>query len=151
MSEKKSGAGRPTKYNPELNETVTNYCLLGATDEDLARFLSVDVSTIHRWKNEHQEFCDAIKRGKEDADAQVVRSLYKRALGYEYVEVKKETSDNGVKDTKTTRVIVPDTTAQIFWLKNRQPKLWRDKQELDHTSSDGSMSAPKTINLVAKE
>lgn len=144
----KNKVGRPTKYKDEYCELAFNYCLLGATDEDLARFFDVDESTINRWKIEHDEFCESIKKGKDEADALVARSLYQRAIGYQYLEKKRESSDQGgVKDSVTTKEVVPDTTAQIFWLKNRQPKLWRDKQEVDHQSSDGSMT-PTKIEMV---
>lgn len=127
----KNKVGRPTKYKNEYCELAFNYCLLGATDEDLARFFEVSESTINQWKIEHIEFSESIKKGKDEADALVARSLYQRAVGYQYLEKKKEISDQGgVKDSVTTKEVVPDTTAQIFWLKNRQPKLWRDKQDI---------------------
>lgn len=136
MTEVNKG-GRPTKYNPEMNEIVTNYCLLGATEEDLARFLDVSTSTITNWKNEYPEFLASIKKGKEQADSLVAKSLFKRAIGYRYKEIKNEESENGIKDTVTDKEVPPDTTAQIFWLKNRQPKLWRDKQV---TEIEGSVT-----------
>lgn len=55
----------------------------------------------------------------------------KRALGYEYIEYSEEHSDDGIKIKKTTKQVVPDTTAQIFWLKNRRPDLWRDKRDIE--------------------
>lgn len=124
--------GRPTKYKDEYCELAFNYCLLGATDEDLARFFDVHESTINQWKIDYVEFSESIKRGKYEADALVARSLYQRAVGYQYLEKKKEISDQGgVKDSVTTKEVVPDTTAQIFWLKNRQPEKWRDKPIVD--------------------
>ena len=149
MSEKNKG-GRPTKYREEFNELAYNYCLLGARDEDLARFFEVDISTITRWKHEQDGFYASIKSGKDEADALVAKSLFKRAIGYEFTEVKKETSESGIKDTVTIKEVAPDTTAQIFWLRNRQPKLWTNKQEIDHTSSDRSMS-PSNIHSLTDE
>lgn len=142
----KNKVGRPTKYKDGYCELAFNYCLLGATDEDLARFFDVSEQTINAWKHAYPEFLESIKKGKDEADALVARSLYQRAVGYQYLEKKKEISDQGgVKDSVTTKEVVPDTTAQIFWLKNRQPKLWRDKQEVDHQSSDGSMTPKSTM------
>ena len=55
--------------------------------------------------------------------------LLKRALGYEYTEKKIEIEANGGKKiTQTVKHMAPDTTAQIFWLKNRRPDKWRDRQ-----------------------
>lgn len=34
---------------------------------------------------------------------------------------------------RKTKEVVPDTTAQIFWLKNRKPAQWRDKQDIEHS------------------
>lgn len=123
--------GRPTKYRAEYDETAFNYCLLGATNEQLAEFFDVAVSTISLWMVEHESFSDAIKRGKAEADGKVSRSLYERANGYSHPE-------DVIFNDKGTPLIVPtikhyppDTTAAIFWLKNRQPKLWRDAHDLN--------------------
>lgn len=115
--------GRPTKYKAEFNERVYGACLLGATNEDLAKVLDVSVATVKNWLNSEPEFLASVKRGREEADEKVVQSLYNTALE-------------------------GNTTAQIFWLKNRQKRQWRDKQEVDHQSSDGSMS-PTKIEIVA--
>jgi DNA-binding XRE family transcriptional regulator len=148
-----------TSYITEFDKQAYNYCLLGATDEDLAKFFEVAESTINNWKKSNPSFLESIKRGKEFADVEVVKSLFKRAVGYNYKEVTSIKIDKGngkvddvdeeildedyipdagngfTKLKVVTKEIVPDTTAQIFWLKNRQPKRWRDKQEVDHTSS----------------
>lgn len=118
------GGGRPTKFKEEYIELAYNYALLGAIDKDLARMFDVSETTINAWKKEHEEFSEALKKGKYEADAQVARSLFKRALGYQYEEVKREESEQGVKNTVTVKEVVPDTTAQIFWLRNRQPDKW---------------------------
>lgn len=145
-----NNTGRPTKFKEEYIELAYNYCLLGATDQDLARFFDVAESTINKWKLDYPLFSESLKKGKVDADALVARSLFKRAMGYKYEERKKEESEDGVKNTVTVKEVAPDTTAQIFWLKNRQPTLWRDKQEIDNTSSDGSMTpkAPMTNDQI---
>lgn len=147
-------AGQPTKYRPEMAEQAYKLSLLGHTDEQLAKFFEVAVATIYNWKNEHPEFLESIKNGKEVADGEIVMTLRKRAMGYEVTEEKVEESGeggaNGKKVTITEKHIPPDTTAMIFWLKNRQPKQWRDKQEVDHSSSDGTMS-PSTKELSDEE
>lgn len=132
--------GRPPKYQPDYAEKAKKLCLLGATDDQLADFLEVDVRTIYRWKHDHAEFCDALRAGKEEADARVVRSLYQRAVGYEQDDVKifmPAGASNPVYAPFTAK-IAPDTTAAIFWLKNRNPGEWRDKREHGLTDGDGN-------------
>lgn len=140
--------GRPTKFKEEYIELAYNYCLLGATDQDLAKFFEVEERTINNWKHDFPEFFQSIKKGKVDADALVARSLFKRAMGYTYKELKEEESENGIKNTTTTKEVAPDTTAQIFWLKNRQPRLWRDKQDIEH--SGGVQIETRSIKDIFK-
>jgi hypothetical protein len=145
--------GRPSEYRDEYAKQAEKLCLLGATDQELADFFEVDVRTIYRWKHDHDGFCQAIKGGKEIADERVERSLYQRAVGYEQDEVKIFMPANAAEPVYAPfrAKIAPDTTAQIFWLKNRRKNEWRDKQEVDHTSSDGSMTPPTRIELVAPD
>lgn len=138
--------GRPTKYKKEFAKQAEKICLLGATDEFLADYFEVAVSTIHKWKLDHEEFSDSIKRGKAEADLKVAESLYGRATGYSHPEEKVFNNQGEILTHNTVKHYAPDPTAAIFWLKNRQPKQWRDKQEVDHQSSDGSMS-PKGKSL----
>lgn len=126
-------AGRPTKYNPENNEWVEKLCKLGATDPELAEALDVDVATINRWKNEHPEFCEAIKKGKSIADANVAERLYQRAMGFEHDSEEIKVADGRIERVPVRKIYPPDPTSAIFWLKNRRPKEWRDKQEIQHT------------------
>ena len=123
--------GRPTKYDESFEELAYNYTLLGATDQKLAEFLNVTETTINNWKQNYPSFFESIKKGKEKADAKVAESLFKRATGFQYEETKQEYDQKGtlIKTTKTKKTITPETTAQIFWLKNRQKAIWRDKQE----------------------
>lgn len=119
-----------SKYKPEYDELAYNYALLGVTDKQLAEFFDVAESTIHLWKLNHPSFSESLRGGKSTADAQVAKSLFKRALGFNVSEEKKEDGTNGYKTTTTIKEVAPDTTAAIFWLKNRQPEIWRDKKEV---------------------
>lgn len=126
---------RPSKYEshvkPKLN-LVESWARDGLVDEQIAHNLGINVSTLYDYKNKYPEFTEALKNGKDDIDVQVENALLKRALGYTYVEVTKELTDAGMVETKrVTKEVQPDTTAQIFWLKNRRPQSWRDKQDLD--------------------
>ena len=127
---------RPTDYRQEYAEQARKLCLLGFTDKQLAVFFGVNESTINRWKDKYPEFCKSIKSGKVIADAQVAESLFKRATGIEVTEV--EVRDDGKKKVKrvTKKHIPPDPTAQIFWLKNRQPELWRDKPTVENSAQE---------------
>lgn len=124
--------------------------MLGATDRDLAEAFAVAESTISLWKLRHREFSEALKAGKERADANVAKSLYRRALGYEHEAVKI------VADAKTGDQLIipyierypPDTTACIFWLKNRRPADWRDKQDHEVTGKDGAPIAVAVTHTI---
>lgn len=127
-----NNGGQPTKYNEEYVEQAYKLTLLGFTNKDLAKFFEVCEETIYEWQRVHGEFSDAIRSGKEIADANIVVSLQKRALGYEYEETKVEVDSNGnEKHTNTVKQVVPDTSAIKMWLSSRQPDRWREKKELD--------------------
>lgn len=128
----KRKVGAPSLYKTEYNEQVYKLCLLGATDVEIGDFFNVTETTINNWKNEFPEFFESIKKGKQIADAKVAQSLYNRALGYEHEEDKIFNDQGSPLIVPTTKHYPPDTTAAIFWLKNRQPSKWRDKQEIDN-------------------
>ncbi len=134
---KGNNMARPTKYDQAYAEQARKLCLLGHTDEELAAFFEVAVSTIYEWKNNHPEFSEAIKKGKEFADADVVTNLYNRAMGYTTTERRDEKTAEGFKEIVAEKHIPGDTTAMIFWLKNRQRSKWRDKQEVEQTGELG--------------
>jgi hypothetical protein len=123
---------RPTEYDPDYARQAEKLCRLGATDQELADFFDVSARTIYRWKGEYDEFCQALKTGKVEADDRVERSLYARANGYEHDEVDIRVVDKEIVQTQIRKYYPPDTTAAIFWLKNRRPAEWRDKQEIEH-------------------
>lgn len=128
-------AGRPSSYKPEYTEQTYKLCLLGATDKDLADFFDVQESTINNWKKKYPEFLESIKKGKEIADSNVADRLYQRALGYEHEDLYLTQFQGEVLSKKIIKRYPPDPTAAIFWLKNRQSKKWRDKQEIEVTDN----------------
>ena len=116
--------GRPTKYKDEFVHRVEDYSLIGMRDTEIAGALKIDEATLYRWKNEHPDFCEAIKSGRDRYDTEVVeKALQQRAAGYEYNE---EVMTRDGPSVITHRFHGSDTAA-IFWLKNRQPERWRDK------------------------
>lgn len=127
--------GRPTEYQQSYNEQAYKLCLLGATDKELGDFFNVSEQTINTWKEKHPEFLESLKSGKVEADARVARSLYKKAVGGYLVASQKAFVDrNGEEHVIDVQdEMPPDTTAAIFWLKNRQPDKWREKNEIAHS------------------
>lgn len=131
----KNKGGRPSKWKEEFIDKVYKLSLLGATDIEMADILNVSKSIFNKWKETKEGFLDSIKKGKTEADANVSERLYKRAIGYKYTEKRTEKYAQGTtKTTVTEKILAPDPTAQIFWLKNRQPKKWRDSKSIDHTT-----------------
>jgi hypothetical protein len=127
--------GRPSKFKPEFVDQATKLAALGATDREVAEFFDVDERTLNRWKHDHEGFCQALKVGKAAADERVEQSLYRRATGYSYDAVKIFMPAGATAPVYAPYVehTPPDTTAAIFWLKNRKPDAWRDVRE---TKSD---------------
>ena len=104
----------------------------GLNDEQIAKNMGINVATLYKYKNLYSNINEALKRGKEVIDIEVENALYKRAIGYTYEEVKEEEmADGRIRRTVTTKEVAGDTTAQIFWLKNRKPAEWRDKQNIE--------------------
>lgn len=115
---------------PEGLLKIEGWARDGLIDEQIAQNIGIRAATLYEWKKRFPQFSEALKKGKEIVDRQVENALLKRALGYEYEEIK-EKFEGGVltERTVTKKEVVADTTAQIFWLKNRKPDTWRDKPE----------------------
>jgi hypothetical protein len=119
--------GRPSKYKelitPNMLKLISFWVLKGVKEEGIAERLGIAYSTFKEWKDKYEEFSAALKRDRGVVDDHVESSLYKKAME-------------------------GDTTACIFWLKNRRPKEWRDKQELEHS---GVLNVANVSNLSEKE
>ena len=128
---------------PEGLLRIEGWARDGLTDEQIADNIGISRSTLNSWKDKYSDISYTLKRRKEVIDRQVENALLKRALGYEYTETTREyipELDEMKTTKKVTKQVAPDTTAQIFWLKNRKPQDWRDKQErLDNTIEDNDM------------
>lgn len=140
---------RPTSYKPEYAEQAEKLCKLGATDKELADFFGVDERTINRWKDTKPEFCQSLKTGKLLADANVAERLFQRAMGYSHEAVKifpNGGPENGPQLVPFVEHYPPDTTAAIFWLKNRQPAKWRDKVVSENVGKDDGPIQIEDVN-----
>jgi len=122
--------GRPTLYQEDYVEQVYKLCMLGATDKEIAEFFMVSESTINGWKIKHPAFLKSLRRGKMMADADMAVSLYKRGMGYTHPETHVSNYKGEITLTDIMKHHPPETGAAFLWLKNRQPKLWKDKIEL---------------------
>lgn len=115
---------------PEGLLKIEGWARDGLIDEQIAQNIGIRAATLYEWKKRFPQFSEALKKGKEIVDRQVENALLKRALGYEYEEIKEKFEDGVLTErTVTKKEVVADTTAQIFWLKNRKPDTWRDKPE----------------------
>lgn len=171
--ESENNRGRPTKYKEDYNELVYKLCLLGATDEEMANILNIATSTLYEWKKEYPKFSESITKGKIIADAEIAESLFNRAKGYEFKEVKVESStglngddlfnaianendseitslveEYGIGKVVTTKKHIPaDVAAAFIWLKNRRPKEWKDKKEVDSNVNNSTVVINKGVEL----
>ena len=141
----KHAGGRPSKYKPEYCMVAEAYARLGWTDAQIAEKMGISVATITNWKKDYPEFLASLKAGKEEPDDTVERSLYERATGYVNKNAVKIFMPAGAKGpvyAPYEEYFAPDVTAQIFWLKNRRPATWRDKQEVEHSGTVHIVASP---------
>jgi hypothetical protein len=149
---KKKSRGRKSEYREEYAEQALKLCLLGATDKEIAEFFSVSEQTLNSWKKKFPQFLESLKKGKAVADANVASRLYSRAIGYDARATKFATNEGKMEYIEH---YPPDTTAAIFWLKNRQPGKWRDKKEVENQVKLGdeleSMSDEELAAIIRGE
>lgn len=150
-----------THVQPRFIE-IEGWARDGLIDEQIAKNLGVAYSTFREYVSKHSALSATLKRGKEVVDREVENALLKRALGYKYNEVTQElvtNEDTGKQELAVTKVIIkevaPDTTAQIFWLKNRKPKDWRDRKDVEHSGNINNpfanLSEADLLKIIEKE
>lgn len=132
-------SGRPTDYRPEYAEQAYKLCLLGATDKAMADFFRTSEQTLNAWKAAQPKFLEALRAGKAKADAEMAHSLYHRGKGYSHEAVKIFMPAGATEPVYAPYIerYPPDTQAASLWLRNRQPGIWREKTEHEHTGKDG--------------
>ena len=143
--EQKNPEGRPSCYHEKYPEQAYKLALLGATDKILADFFDVCEATINNWKHAFPEFLESLKKGKIQADGDIAHSLYQRAMGYEHPEDKVFLHEGEPVIVPTIKHYPPDTGAMIIWLKNRQPKIWRDSHDF---TTGGEKIEPTIVNFA---
>ena len=129
---------RPTEYIPEVHVPwVQTLAMEGLIDKEIAERMGIARSTLKLWERNYTELSDALKMGKQSADAKVQQSLFRRATGYMekekkiIVEMDSEGKQKPARIETTEKHIVPDVGAICFWLKNRRPDEWRDKKDVE--------------------
>jgi hypothetical protein len=159
------GGGRPSKYKPAFCKQAKTLSKMGATDFELAQFFDISVPTLHTWMHTHPKFLSSIKLGKAPGDKRVERSLFERANGYTYASEELFQVDHTeeipnadpalpptiIRTKKIIRVpilkhVPPDTTAQIFWLKNRRKDRWRDFKATELSTAPGRPLEMAAVN-----
>lgn len=143
--------GRRGKYqdwidDPDKLILLEGWARNGLTDEQIAHNMGIAIRTLYEWKEKYPQLMQALKRGKEVVDILVENALFKRAIGYDYEEtiIESEPSTGKKKIRKERRHMPGNTTAQIFWLKNRKPEVWKAKPVVEYTEEyedDGLLAA----------
>lgn len=137
-------AGRKSKYDEGKLVLVEGWARDGLSEEQIAHNLAVSHETIRQWKLAHPEFLAAITHAKEIVDREVENALLKRALGYNYDE-DVATPQGGV--VTVTKHLPPDVKAATWWLQNRKPADYRNRQEV--TGPNGGPLQVTLADLVA--
>ena len=150
--------GRPSKVDfwlqPENLIRVEGWAKDGLINTEIASKMGIGKTAFYKWCKNHPELSKAISVGKDSVDRQVEQALLKRCLGYEYEEVVRETKtdkDGNILEKhikKTTKIVPPDVTAQIFWLKNRKPIEWRDKRVFENEDKEALDKLDKIVDGI---
>lgn len=147
MAASKKKAGRPSMYRVAYNQQAEKLCRLGATDRDIADFFGVSETTLNNWKLKHPSLLESLKRGKDEVDALVEQSLFRRATGYTHPATKFFQAGGEILRQDYVEHYPPDATSMIFWLKNRQPDRWRDKRDSGEGDDESPMPVAVTVQV----
>lgn len=146
------------KYNDDFPLLAEGYAREGMIDKEIAAALGISKPTFYEYQKKYPNFLNSIKRGKAPVDVKAENALLKRVEGFEYEEtqVEYDAAAEGEKATpkkikKVTKRVVPDVAACIFWLKNRKPKKWRDKQKIEFGGEDGDPIKIEFVPVKKKE
>lgn len=144
---------RPTKYNPKYHDKwITGLARRGYTADEIAEDLGIAASTLKKWLKENETLGEAVKHARSVSDTEVETSLYKRAVGCKITKRKTIITTDSNGKPMPARIetfeedVPPDTTACIFWLKNRNPENWRDRQEVDVSNKEWTKALEQVLN-----
>lgn len=143
--------GRPSLYKPEYADQARKLALLGLTDKQVADFFGVNPDTIYEWDRKHPEFAEIRARGKVAADGEMVASLWKRGIGFSHEDVHVTSYEGEVTLTPVMKHYPPDFQSISLWLRNRQPDLWKEKVEVNHSGRIDTSMAPYNPELLTVE
>jgi len=136
--------GRPKKYDSINLEQVEYAGGLGLTDKEISKLLGISEATLNNYKKQYPEFLESLKKGKEIADEKVIKSLYRRALGYSHPEVHISNYRGKVTVTDIIKHYPPDVMACVYWLNNRIPTEWKNRREEVNSNED---EKPKSLKI----
>lgn len=125
MTGNANSGGQNDKYKPEMADIARRLCTqFGATDQQVADILGVDRRTITHYKLKHEEFAEALRVGKAPADENVKKSLYMRAMGYDYYVEEIVVIKGEIHKVEVRKHLPPDGPACMYWMKNRDKENW---------------------------
>jgi hypothetical protein len=143
--------GPKSSFNDKIRETILRLIKEGKTEIEISKEIGVCRKTLNNWKGEHADLLKAVHEARLIPDQLVEVSLFQRALGYSHPEEKIiQTRDGGLETVTVTKHHPPDTTAAIFWLRNRQKKRWSEKNESDVTVNNNIAGSLTDDQLDAK-
>jgi hypothetical protein len=143
--------GRPSTFNKKIADIIVRLAGEGKTEDEIAKLIGVGKQTLYNWRAAQPDFRDAVKNAKAVADQLVMASLFSRACGYSQPSTKFFLHNGQVIREEYIENFPPDVTACIFWLKNRQPRKWRDTFKIDSETAQkpiGVTYQPKTLREV---
>jgi len=125
------------KYSQEVVDILIKHIRGGSTITSACDAVGISKVTFYEWMKTKPNFSNAIKKAQSIPNKKVEKALYKSAIGYLTTVAKYQTKgSNGKPQTKTIKKkILPNITAMIFWLKNKLPDEWKDKQDIEHSGS----------------
>ena len=125
------------KYTDAMPKKAYELAAKGLYDYQISKALGLNKDTYYNYINTHKEFSDAVKEGRNSAINVIENALFKRAKGYSVTEITEVNGENGKgtysEKRKIVKHIASDPTSMIFFLKNKDPKNWNDKQQVEHS------------------
>jgi len=120
---------KSSEYQDIFAAHVYKLLNLGVDNKGIAQFLEVSEDLLNEWRNTIPDIFEAFKQGEKNQNDQVTASLFKRAVGFSYMEKSTEVSNGMFKEKTTLKTVLPETNAAKFWLLNREPEKWKENTE----------------------